>query len=138
MNLSLDDLETLTQIAITAASGQLGSAILKATVALLPKESVIGLARTPDKAQHLGVEIRPGDYNDKDALEKSLQSVDTLLLVSGMDDPEKRIGQHWRRGCPQANTTFAVDPSMRTASPNRCLGRSVNQVEMQFSDWTLR
>lgn len=82
------------KIAITAASGQLGSVILKATVALLSNENVIGLARTPDKAKHPGVEIRSGDYNDKNALEDSLQSVDTLLLVSGMDDPEKRIGQH--------------------------------------------
>jgi NAD(P)H dehydrogenase (quinone) len=82
------------KIAITAASGQLGSAILKATVALPSNENVIGLARTPKKANHLGVEIRPGDYDNKNALEKSLQSVDTLLLVSGMDDPEKRVGQH--------------------------------------------
>jgi len=82
------------KIAITAASGQLGSEIVKATVALLSKENVIGLARTPDKAKHLGIEIRPGDYNDKDMLEKSLQSVDTVLLVSGMDAPDKRIEQH--------------------------------------------
>ncbi len=81
-------------IAITAASGQLGAEIVKATLALLPKEQVIGLARTPEKAAHLGVEIRPGDYNDKHGLEKSLQSVDTLLIVSGMDAPDKRIGQH--------------------------------------------
>ncbi len=73
------------KIAITAASGQLGSAILKATVALVSSENVIGLARTPGKARHPGVEIRPGDYDDKSALEESLQSVDTLLLVSGMD-----------------------------------------------------
>ena len=82
------------KIAITAASGQLGKEIVKATVALLSKENVIGLARTPDKAKDLGIKIRPGDYNDKDILEKSLQSVDTLLLVSGMDAPEKRIEQH--------------------------------------------
>lgn len=82
------------KIAITAASGQLGTEIVKATVALLTKENVIGLARTPDKAKHLGIEIHPGDYNDKTVLEKSLQSVDTLLLVSGMDAPEKRIEQH--------------------------------------------
>lgn len=82
------------KIAITAASGNLGSAIVKATVALVSKENVIGLARTPDKAKHLGVEVRPGDYNDQKQLEQSLQSVDTLLLVSGMDAPEKRIGQH--------------------------------------------
>ncbi len=82
------------KIAITAASGQLGTEIVKATVALLSKENVIGLARTPDKARNLGIEIRPGDYDDVDVLEKSLKSVDTLLLVSGMDAPEKRIEQH--------------------------------------------
>ena len=81
-------------IGITAASGHLGAAIVKATLDILPKENVIGLARTPEKAAHLGIEVRPGDYNDKGALEKSLQSVDTLLLASGMDDPEKRITQH--------------------------------------------
>ncbi len=82
------------KIAVTAASGQLGTEIIKATVALLARENVIGLARTPDKARNLGVEIRPGDYNDETVLEKSLQSVDTVLLVSGMDAPEKRIEQH--------------------------------------------
>lgn len=82
------------KVAITAVSGQLGMEIAKATITLLSKENVIGLARTPDKAKHLGIEVRPGDYNDKNVLEKSLQSVDTLLLVSGMDAPEKRIEQH--------------------------------------------
>ena len=82
------------KIAVTAASGQLGKEIVKASIALLTNDDVIGLARTPDKAENLGVEIRPGDYNDKNVLEKSLRSVDTLLLVSGMDDPEKRIEQH--------------------------------------------
>ncbi len=82
------------KIAVTAASGQLGKEIVKATIALLSRDDVIGLARTPEKAEDLGIEIRPGDYNDKSALEKSLRSVDTLLLVSGMDDPKKRIEQH--------------------------------------------
>ena len=82
------------KIAVTAASGQLGKEIVKASIALLTNDDVIGLARTPDKAENLGVEIRPGDYNDKNVLEKSLRSVDTLLLVSGMEDPEKRIEQH--------------------------------------------
>lgn len=82
------------KIAITAASGQLGTEIVKATVALVSKDNVIGLARTPEKAKGLGIEIRSGDYNDKNVLEKSLRSVDALLLVSGMDAPEKRIEQH--------------------------------------------
>jgi NAD(P)H dehydrogenase (quinone) len=82
------------KVAITAASGQLGTHIVRAMLALLPSANLVGLARTPDKAKHLGVEIRPGDYNEKDVLEESLQSVDAVLLVSGMDAPERRIEQH--------------------------------------------
>jgi NAD(P)H dehydrogenase (quinone) len=81
-------------IAITAASGQLGTEIVKATTSLLPSANVIALARTPDRAKHLGVEVRPGDYENRDVLQESLQSVDAVLLVSGMDAPDKRIEQH--------------------------------------------
>ena len=80
-------------IAVTAASGKLGSEIIRA-VSRLGTHSVIGLARTPAKAEHLGVEIRKGDYNSQDELEESLRSVSTVLLVSGMDEPAKRIEQH--------------------------------------------
>jgi NAD(P)H dehydrogenase (quinone) len=38
--------------------------------------------------------VRPEDYNDIQALENSLQSVNTLLLISGIDEPEKHIGEH--------------------------------------------
>ncbi|WP_083891156.1 NAD(P)H-binding protein [[Leptolyngbya] sp. PCC 7376] len=82
------------KIAITAASGQLGWAITNATIALVGKANVVGLARTPEKAKDLGIEIRPGDYNDPSALKTSLQGIDAVLLVSGMDAPDKRIGQH--------------------------------------------
>lgn len=81
-------------IAVTAASGQLGQAIIKALIALAPEDQIIGLARTPANAKHLGIDIRPGDYNDKDALKRSLSAVDTVLLVSGMDAPQRRIEQH--------------------------------------------
>jgi NAD(P)H dehydrogenase (quinone) len=46
------------------------------------------------KAEPLGVEVRPGDYTSQNELTKSLQGVDSLLLVSGMDAPDQRIGQH--------------------------------------------
>lgn len=80
-------------IAVTAASGKLGSEIVRA-VARLGADPVIGLARTPANAEHLGVEIRKGDYNSQAVLEESLRSVTSLLLVSGMDDPSLRVEQH--------------------------------------------
>jgi NAD(P)H dehydrogenase (quinone) len=80
-------------IAVTAASGKLGSEIIKA-VSRLGTHSVVGLARTPAKAEHLGIEIRKGDYNSRVDLEGSLRSVKIVLLVSGMDEPLKRVEQH--------------------------------------------
>ncbi|PAY16881.1 NAD(P)-dependent oxidoreductase [Rhodopirellula sp. SM50] len=84
----------MTKIAVTAASGKLGSEIARATVEIVGKENVVGLARTPSKAESLGIEIRPGDYNSRSDLERSLQGVDSVLLISGMDAPDKRIAQH--------------------------------------------
>lgn len=81
-------------IAVTAASGHLGAEIIEATKALIGNDGIVGIARTPAKASDLEVEIRQGDYQNKDQFEKALQGVDTLLLVSGMDAPEKRVVQH--------------------------------------------
>lgn len=81
-------------IAVTAASGQLGSEIIKAVKALVGHDGVLGIARTPSNIKGSDVEIRPGDYNDKHQFDDALQGVNTLLLVSGMDAPDKRIVQH--------------------------------------------
>jgi NAD(P)H dehydrogenase (quinone) len=86
--------EQVMKIAVTAASGQLGAAIVKALIKHSSMSNVIALARTPKNAFHLGVEVRPGDYNEPLQLEQSLDGIDTLLIVSGMDAPEKRIEQH--------------------------------------------
>ncbi len=82
------------KIAVTAANGLLGSEIINALIKINGNQQVIGLARTPAKAEHLGVEIKAGDYNSKEDLQKSLIGIDTVLIVSGNDVPEKRIGQH--------------------------------------------
>lgn len=84
----------MTTIAVTAATGALGSEIVKATLEIVGKERVVGLARTPSKAESLGVEIRAGDYQLRNELRKSLSGIDALLLVSGMDAPDRRIEQH--------------------------------------------
>ncbi|MBG57832.1 MAG: NAD(P)-dependent oxidoreductase [Porticoccus sp.] len=81
-------------IAITAASGHLGSEIIKATAALVGNDQVIGVARNPEHVRALDVELRRGDYNNRHEFEQALAGVDTLLLVSGMDAPDKRIAQH--------------------------------------------
>ena len=82
------------KVAVTTASGQLGGAIVLQLIEKVGKENVVGIARTPSKAEHLGVEIRKGDYNSEEEFIEALQHIDVVMLVSGMDHPDKRIGQH--------------------------------------------
>ncbi|MEW4490345.1 NAD(P)H-binding protein [Thalassoglobus sp. JC818] len=100
-------------IAVTAASGSLGSEIVKAIRQHFSDETVIGLARTPANAESLGVEIRPGDYTKPSELESSLQGVNTVLLVSGMAHPDERIGQH--RNVINAALTAGVEKIVYTS-----------------------
>lgn len=82
------------KIAVTAANGQLGSSIVNELIKEIGKENVVGIVRTPEKASHLGIEIRKGDYNSREDFNSALKGIDSILLVSGMDDPQKRIQQH--------------------------------------------
>ena len=82
------------KIAVTSASGKLGGAIIKALIQEIGKENVVGIARNTAKAAHLGVEVRKGDYNNREDFNEALQGIDKVLLISGMDKPEKRIAQH--------------------------------------------
>ena len=81
-------------IAVTAVSGQLGRAVVEALGRLEPAQTIVGLARTPERAEGLGIEVRPGDYADIHQLSTSLEDVTALLLVSGNEQPEERIRQH--------------------------------------------
>ena len=82
------------KIAVTSASGKLGGAIIKALIQEIGKENVVGIARNTAKAAHLGVEVRKGDYNNRKDFNEALQGIHKVLLISGMDKPEKRIAQH--------------------------------------------
>ncbi|MBX2804545.1 MAG: NAD(P)H-binding protein [Hyphomicrobiales bacterium] len=82
------------KIAVTAVSGQLGQAIVEKLKETQDSANIVGLARTPENAQGLGIEVRAGDYDAPEQLKASLDGVDAVLLVSGKEAPDKRIRQH--------------------------------------------
>lgn len=85
------------KILVTGATGQLGSMVVEA---LLKTDSAKGLAvsvRNPEKAEALrtqGVDVRHGDFDQPETLEKAFAGVDRLLLISTDGDNETRIRQH--------------------------------------------
>jgi NAD(P)H dehydrogenase (quinone) len=82
------------KVAVTAASGHLGAQVIQKLKQETGNENIVGIARTPEKAKHLGVEIRKGDYNNRNDFDIALKGIDVVLLISGMEAPNKRIGQH--------------------------------------------
>jgi len=69
-------------IAVTAATGRLGSATLRALKAELDPKQIIAVARRPEAVTVLGVETRPGDYADKAQMTEAFSAVDTVVMIS--------------------------------------------------------
>ena len=82
------------KVAVTACSGGLGAAIVKHAVREFGKKNVIGICRTPSKAEHLEIEIRKGDYNSKYEFESALKGIDVVMIISAHGPPEPRVAMH--------------------------------------------
>ncbi|MEM1193824.1 MAG: NAD(P)H-binding protein [Pseudomonadota bacterium] len=101
-------------IAVTTASGKLGRSIIEILKKSSLAEPVIGVARTPEKASGLGVEVRMGDYDNEEQLIASFRGVRTLMLIPGMAPPDDRIDQHRNviRACLKNNVQKIVYASI--------------------------
>jgi NAD(P)H dehydrogenase (quinone) len=83
-------------ILITGANGHLGSQTIDFLLKNNSDEDVAGLVRSAEKGAELkekGVEIRIGDYTDYPSIEKAVEGINTLLLISS-STLEGRIDQH--------------------------------------------
>jgi len=125
--------------AVTAVSGQLGGEIALKLIAEAGPDAVVGLARAPQKAKDLGIDVRPGDYDKRDELTAALKGIDALVMVSGMAPPDERIGQHRNvieaakaAGVRKIVYTSVQDPDQGTAfSP---IVQSNRQTERDLRD----
>lgn len=83
----------MTTIALTGATGQLGRLAVTALQRRAPGARLVALVRDPGKAADLGIEARPFDYAQPQALAAQLAGVDVLVLISSSDFND-RAGQH--------------------------------------------
>ncbi|MFH5883591.1 SDR family oxidoreductase [Halalkalibaculum sp. DA3122] len=81
---------------ITGANGELGSQTIDFLLEKNPDADIAGLVRSEEKGAELkekGVEIRIGDYTDYPSIEKAVQGIYTVLLISS-STLEGRTRQH--------------------------------------------
>jgi NAD(P)H dehydrogenase (quinone) len=75
----------MTKILVSGASGDIGKKTVLDLLKKHPASDVIGLVRDPAKAEDLaalGVELRQGDYLDRESLTRAFNGVEKLMLTS--------------------------------------------------------
>lgn len=83
-------------IAITAATGQLGRLVIESLLQRVPAATIAALVRSPAKAADLaarGIVVRHADYGVPETLDRALDGVDKLLLISS-SEIGRRVPQH--------------------------------------------
>ncbi|MFI8529879.1 NAD(P)H-binding protein [Streptomyces aquilus] len=81
-------------IAVTGASGNLGSLTVRHLIQRTDAARVLALSRTPERSADLGVKTCYGDFDDPNAMVRALDGVERLLIISiGTSD---RLPKHAR------------------------------------------
>ena len=70
------------RIAVTAASGRLGSAILPILSDAIGPGNVVAVVRHPEKIQLSGIEVRKADYEQPQELSDAFAGIDTVLMIA--------------------------------------------------------
>jgi NAD(P)H dehydrogenase (quinone) len=70
------------KIAVTAASGRLGHATLRALSARVDPANIIGVARDPGRIDVPGIDKRAGEYESVEQMTAALDDIDTVIMIS--------------------------------------------------------
>ncbi len=82
------------KIAVTAASGRLGHAILRELLTRTEPKNIVAVARSVEKVEITGIENRHGDYDSVAGMAKALTGIDTVILISAPVGDWDRVRMH--------------------------------------------
>lgn len=84
-------------IVVTGATGHLGRHVVEQLLEKVPADQVTAVVRTPEKVADLaerGVKIAVADYNAPETFGGLFAAGDKVLLISGSEVGNDRVGQH--------------------------------------------
>ncbi|MEV5029561.1 SDR family oxidoreductase [Paenibacillus sp. LPE1-1-1.1] len=111
------------KILVTGVTGKLGAIVIETLLETVPANDLAVSVRNPEKAESLrarGVDVRHGDFDQPETLDKAFAGIDRLLIVSTDGDNETRIRQHGAAvaAAQRANVGFIAYTSLGNASEN--------------------
>jgi NAD(P)H dehydrogenase (quinone) len=104
-------------IAVTGATGELGTLVIRHLLHTTPADRIVAVARDPGKASALppSAHIRIADHEDRAAVDAAMTGIDVLLLISG-NEFGKRMTQH--RNVIEAAKQAGVARLIYTSAPH--------------------
>lgn len=125
------------KIALTGATGQLGSIVVETLLASVSPENLIVSVRNPEKAESLrarGVDVRHGDFDKPETLDQAFAGVDRLLIVSADGDNDTRIRQHKAAvdAAVRAGVGFIAYTSVVNAADSTLFLAPVHRITEEF------
>src|SRR5262245_4675176 len=123
------------RIGVTGASGQLGMGVVRHLLMRTSASDIVAITRSPEKLATFssqGVNVKTGDFNDQEGLQKAFRGVERLLVIPGSDlTPNVRPAQH--RTAIQAATSAGVGHIIYVSSVGARPGPSDGIMETHFA-----
>ncbi|WP_145133818.1 SDR family oxidoreductase [Paenibacillus sp. Y412MC10] len=112
------------KLLVTGATGKLGRKVVEALLQTVPASQLAVSVRNPDKAEDLrarGIDVRHGDFDVLETLDKAFAGIDRLLIISADGDNETRIRQHTNavEAAARAKVGFIAYTSLGNAAESK-------------------
>ena len=128
----------MSKILITGATGHLGTAVVNQLLRNTNANNIVALARDENKAKSLkekGVDVRWGTFDDKASLNKALQGIEKVLLISTADP--NRFQQHKNvvDAAKKADVKFIAYTSVSVKDLNSTMAKPLLESHFQTEDY---
>jgi len=128
----------MSKILITGATGHLGTAVINQLLKNTNANNIVALARDENKGKSLkekGVEVRLGTFDDMASLDKALQGIEKVLLISTADP--NRFQQHKNvvDAAKKADVQFIAYTSVPLKDLNSAAAKPLLESHFQTEDY---
>lgn len=125
-------------ILVTGATGHLGTAVVNQLLKNTKVNNIVALARDENKINSLkekGIEVRLGTFDDTTSLDKALQGIDKVLLISTADP--NRFQQHKNvvDAAKKAEVKFIAYTSVPLKDLNSAVAKPLLESHFQTEDY---
>ncbi len=128
----------MSKILVTGATGHLGTAVVNQLVKNTNPNNIVALARDENKVKSLkekGIEVRLGTFDDMASLDKALQGIEKIFLISTADP--NRLLQHKNvvDAAKKADVKFIAYTSAPLKDLNSLVAKPLFESHFQTEDY---